>query len=178
LIRGRNICDVHKARVNFCARHVVEHLAHVFRQHELRLHLVPQFQIHERLLRVETGGHSLRIADGQLAHRRLREPVKPLRLLRRGLAAWQNKHERIAREVVARVGENQILVGEFVHLLRTGAGEDINGRGLFDLFLQDAGGREVEVDPCAGARLVELADLCEGVFETDGGRDCDLCMSG
>src|SRR5438105_11480370 len=86
-----------------------------------------------------------------------------------------NKHERIARKVTARIREDETRDDECVHLLCARAGEHVHGRALLDLFLQDAGCAEVEAYARAGALFVELADLCEGILETDGGRDGKLC---
>ena len=52
------------------------------------------------------------------------------------LVGWHDQHEIIAEQVLARVGNDQLLLGQVVHPFLIGRGKEIGGRALFDLARQ------------------------------------------
>ena len=74
LLRPRQrIRRVDHARVDFPARHVVQHLADVLREDELRTHGVGDPRARENLLGVAAGGAGLRVDDRDPGDSRLRQ---------------------------------------------------------------------------------------------------------
>ena len=80
------------------------------------------------------------------------------------LVGGDHQHEVVAQQVLARVGDDQLLVGQVVHPLLIGGGEQIGGRALLDLSRQRGAGAERQ----AQRRMPRLRPLRRDVLHRIG----------
>ena len=169
----RGVGRVDEAGVDLAPRHVLERLADVLGEDELRLEAVPEPEGAQALLRVLAHRHRLRVPDHDPADAGV-EQVLGLGQVEPRVGRLDDG-EDVAREDAPGVPDDQPLLIELVHLALRGRHEEVDRGAGLDLLLELARRPEVvpELDPRVPGREA-ASQLLHGVLHADRDRQRHL----
>ena len=130
---GFCVCRVDNAE-RFTTRHEVQGGADIVDLRQLRFDFLPDAELLQRLLGVDAAWAGFDDADCNLAIARRTDEVEAgLDLEDDAGVPGLDEDQRIAEEIVARPGLNQLLVVEIIHPVRIRGDENVGWRALLDL---------------------------------------------
>lgn len=134
---GCGVGSVDDAVGRLATRHEEEGGADAFGAGDLSGNVRPQPKLFQRGLAILAGGDGIHGSHGQSpVAEKTGEVETRLDLDSRGVRLAGDEDDAIAEQVGARVGLDQLLVGEIIHPGKIGRDEHIGGRALLDLFRQ------------------------------------------
>ena len=172
---GLRVGRVYDAERRFAARHQHQRGTHVFGAGEGLLDFVPHAQGGERSLGVLADRHRIRIGQCQAPAFECRSEAEAGRnrqldvAVRRG---HQDKH--IEQQVLARTGDDQVLLRHIVHPLLVGGEEQVGRRTVLDLFGQRVAAGIGNSHLMSGFRGERLDVLVERLLQAGSGKDGDV----
>src|ERR1700733_9258450 len=131
--RSHGICAIHESRVRISRFHISQHLAHVFRVHNLLFQFVEQLLVLQCLLRVHPRRNCRKLSHSHLAHLGL---VQIFQGMNRSGRRRNHHNQLVSHHIFSSAIDQQIFLLQFVHLLFSGRKENVNRCSLCDLVLQ------------------------------------------